>query len=281
MLRINGFAAIALTTLASFAAASAGAQEVGRMTAVQTSVERNGNPLSVGAGIALGDALASNATGLGMIVFVDQSSAKIGPNSRLVIDDFVYGGGSGTSGVRMDRGITRFYGGRISKKGTMQITTPHVVLAVRGGIVDVAVSGGSSVATLRAGKLTCRSNGVTKVITKPGFSCVSNGAGLGTARNSVDFSILDSTAAIAGTDQPGSAGPGPDASAPCTRNASDRMDRCRSRDGQLPGLFQSPGNGSVPPQIGIHVPNVVNPGPAPNPNPFPIPNPNPNNPNGP
>lgn len=245
-------ASAALIALSCCFAANAAAQEVGRMTAVQTSVQRNGSPLSVGAGITIGDSLASNATGLGMIVFIDQSSAKIGPNSRLVIDRFVFPGDtSGKSAMRMDRGVTRFYGGRISKKGTMQITTPHMVLAVRGGIVDISVSKGSSIATLRAGKLTCQSGGATKVITKPGFSCTSNGVQLGTTRKGTDFSILDSTAAIAGTDQPGSTGPGPNARAPCTRNASDRMDRCRSRDGQLPGLFRLPGSGSTPPQIGI------------------------------
>ncbi len=225
----------------------AAAEPIGKLTAVQTEVERAGNPLVAGAGISMGDELASNATGLGMIVFIDQSSAKIGPNSRLVIDDFVFSGGTGRSQVRMDGGITRFYGGRISKTGEMGIRTPHVVLAVRGGIVDVSVSGTSSTAVLRAGRLICRAGGMTTVITKPGFACVSDGAGITTARNTADFTILDSSARIAGTDAPGSTGPGPNADALCSGPGADRLDVCLSRDGALPG--GEPGSNATRPDV--------------------------------
>ncbi|TDH38165.1 hypothetical protein E2A64_03320 [Pseudohoeflea suaedae] len=210
------------------------AETVGRVTALQTSVSRGGQALSEGSGISLGDRLRSNDTGLGVILFKDQSSAKIGPNSSLTIDDFVYGAGAGSTGIRMDRGITRFFGGQISKKGRMQITTPHVVLAVRGGIVDLAV-GSQTVATLRAGKLTCSANGVTKVITKPGFSCVADNGGLSTMRSAFNFSILDSTNKVAGTNEPGTRGPDVDAKAPCSGPAAFLVDRCKSRDAQLPG----------------------------------------------
>lgn len=249
----------------SVLAGTAFAQEIGRMTAVQTSVARDGVPLGKGSGIGLGDTLESNATGLGMIVFKDQSSAKIGPNSRLVIDSFVYGGAaSGTSAVRMDRGITRFFGGRISKKGRMEITTPHVVLAVRGGIVDVTVAGGRSVATLRAGKLTCKSGGTTTVITKPGFSCVSDGRQLAAVKNAADFAILDSRSKVAGTDEPGANGPGLAANAPCIDTDSDKLDRCTSREGQLPGKRPETGGGQNVPRIGVEPPPaIVTPTPPP------------------
>lgn len=247
-----------ITLFLSVLAGAAAAQDIGRMTAVQTSVARDGVPLGKGAGIGLGDTLESNATGLGMIVFMDQSSAKIGPNSRLVIDSFVYGGAtSGTSAVRMDRGITRFFGGRISKKGRMEITTPHVVLAVRGGIVDVTVAGGRSVATLRAGKLTCKSGGTTTVITKPGFSCVSDGRQLAAVKNAADFAILDSRSKVAGTDEPGATGPGLDASAPCINTDSDKLDRCLSREGQLPGKRPETGGRQKLPRIGVEPPAVI------------------------
>ena len=215
-------------------ATKARAETVGRVTALQTSVSRGGQSLLEGAGISLGDRLRSNATGLGVVLFKDQSSAKIGPNSALTIDDFVYGSGGGSTGIRMDRGITRFFGGQISKKGRMQITTPHVVLAVRGGIIDLAV-GSQTVATLRAGKLTCKANGTTKVITKPGFSCVADGNGLSTVRSAFNFSILDSTNRVAGTSEPGTRGPQVDAKAPCSGAAAFLTDRCQSRNGQLPG----------------------------------------------
>lgn len=203
------------------------AEPVGELTAVQTNIDRNGTVAKIGTGIALGDTLVSNGTGLGMIVFIDQSSAKIGPNSRLVIDDFVYSGGTGKSTVRMDRGVTRFYGGRISKKGVMAITTPNVVLAVRGGIVDVSVSGGVSIATLRAGKLTCKAGGTTKVITKPGIACTTDSNGLRIGKPGV-FKVLNPAIGTGDSE-------GIDSAGLCSGKASSRLPFCQSRNGQLPG----------------------------------------------
>lgn len=239
----------------STCATSALAETVGRVTALQTNVSRGGQALAEGSGISLGDRLRSNDTGLGVILFRDQSSAKIGPNSSLTIDDFVYGAGAGSTGIRMDRGITRFFGGQISKKGRMQITTPHVVLAVRGGIIDLAV-GSQTVATLRAGKLTCTSNGGTKVITKPGFSCVADNGGLSTSRSAFDFSILDSTNKVAGTNEPGTRGPDVDAKAPCSGPAAFLLDRCQSRDGQLPGGLNRGRGGLQIPSVGGTIGNT-------------------------
>ncbi|PWV99949.1 FecR family protein [Hoeflea marina] len=222
--------------LMAWTTGTAMADSVGELTAVQTNVDRNGTVAQIGSGISLGDTLVSNTTGLGMIVFIDQSSAKIGPNSRLVIDDFVYSGGTGKSAVRMDRGVTRFYGGRISKKGAMSITTPNVVLAVRGGIVDVSVAGGVSIATLRAGKLTCTAGGVTKVITKPGMACTSDSNGLRIGKTGV-FKVLNPAIGTGDSD-------GIDSAGLCSGKASSRLPFCQSRNGQLPG-FGSQGSRTI------------------------------------
>ena len=226
------------------------AETIGQVTALQTSVLRSGKALTTGAPISLGDKLNSNETGLGVILFRDQSSAKIGPNSTLTIDEFVFSG-NGSSSVRMDRGITRFFGGKISKKGRMQISTPHVVLATRGGIIDVGVTGGQSIATLRAGKLTCSNNGKSTVITRPGMSCVSDGSRVSVQRGGGDFSILDSVNKVAGTNEPGTKGPDLATDAPCSRPSAYLQDECQSRDGQLPrGTNQGGSNGTNPPLIG-------------------------------
>jgi hypothetical protein len=59
---------------------SAGAETVGKMTAVQTQVSKAGaGVMRIGSGVSMGDQLRSNSTGLGMIVFRDESSAKLGP----------------------------------------------------------------------------------------------------------------------------------------------------------------------------------------------------------
>lgn len=245
---------IVLVALAALCAGAgnAAAESVGKMTAVQTQVSKSGGGvIGVGAGIAMGDELRSNSTGLGMIVFRDESSAKLGPNSILTIDEFVYGGGgSGSLGISMDRGVSRFYGGQVSKKGSMKISTPHVILGVRGGIVEVNVAGGQTTGVLRAGKLTCTSNGVTRVITKPGFACIADGNSLQVGPSNNNFEVLDSTAQIAGTGQPGARGPGLGVDTGCASAGSFTSASCTSSGGQLPVPGGSgPGNPNNPPDV--------------------------------
>ena len=82
---------LALVATCIMQTASAEAETVGKMTAVQTQVSKAGaGVMRIGSGVAMGDQLRSNSTGLGMIVFRDESSAKLGPNSVLTIDEFVY-----------------------------------------------------------------------------------------------------------------------------------------------------------------------------------------------
>ncbi|MEZ5812734.1 MAG: FecR domain-containing protein [Rhizobiaceae bacterium] len=219
-------------------ATGAAAEGVGTMTAFQTVIKRlNGPALGVGAEIFLNDRLRSNNTGLGMIVFLDESSAKIGPNSSLTIDEFVYDPGTrrGSSTIRADSGLTRFYGGQISKRGRMNVRTPHMVLGVRGGIADISVKRSASEGILRAGQLTCRLGRIKKIITKPGFSCISNGSTIdvGPAGRS-RHAVLDSTDRIAGTGVPGDRGSGIDGHAGCASKAGTFLKRCRSRDGSIP-----------------------------------------------
>lgn len=243
---------------------SAFAETVGKMTAVQTQVRKAGTGvIGVGAGVSLGDRLRSNATGLGLIVFKDQSSVKLGPNSNLKIDEFVYSPGSnGNFGISMDRGVSRFFGGQVSKKGEMKITTPHVILGVRGGIVDTKVEDGETTGILRAGKLTCSIDGDVRVITKPGFACVSNGGSISVVKLQNSLDILDSPARIAGTNAPGNKGPGLEVDAGCAGPGASLIVACQSRNGQYP----NPGTtGRDPGGIGP----IIRTGPQDNRNSFP------------
>ena len=94
---LSGLLAVSMTAGGALAAA------VGTTTAYQTNIVRNNaGTIGVGADIFLGDRLKSNSTGLGMIVFDDESSAKIGPNSNLTIDEFVYNPGSRSGKIGRD-----------------------------------------------------------------------------------------------------------------------------------------------------------------------------------
>lgn len=227
------------------------AQPVGTMTAFQTLITRIGDGnLNVGADIFLGDHLISNETGLGMIVFDDESSAKIGPNAELIIDDFVYdpATGTGSSTIQVNSGLLRLYGGQISKQGDMTVATPHVVLGVRGGIVETDVveeeeEGDRTVAVLRAGILFCILGDIVKIITNPGFGCVSDGTTIDVRQFPEDFAeILDDVAAIAGTFEPGDFGDGFDVDEACASVLAPYLPFCQSTDGGLPGAQGGGGN---------------------------------------
>ncbi|ESZ42994.1 MULTISPECIES: FecR domain-containing protein [unclassified Mesorhizobium] len=234
----------------AFAAPSA-AETVGSMTAYQTIIVRNnGGTMNVGAGVELGDQLRSNPTGLGMLVFRDESSAKIGPNTSLTIDEFVYnpGSGSGKIDIGMNSGLARFYGGQVSKGGVMQVATPHMVLGARGGIIEVLVAAGQTVGILRAGRMTCTINGKRLVITNPGYACTSDDGKLLAGYGGIDaFPILDSIDRIAGTGLPGAPGPGLDVSAICTSALGSSLKVCGSRDGALPGVVMEFPDSPTPP----------------------------------
>ena len=121
-------------------------------------------------------------------------------------DEFVYqpGRNKGTISVKMKSVLVRDYGGQISKAGAMQITTPHIVLGVRGGILDTLVTGNLTKAVLRAGRMFCNVNGKTQVVTKPGFACVSDGSSVKLEiASSADFDILDSMDKVAASGVPG------------------------------------------------------------------------------
>ncbi len=222
----------------------ASAEVVGTMTALQTQIAgNNGKNLSVGSKISLGDSLSSNKTGLGMIVFADESSAKIGPNSKLVIDEFVYqpGRNRGKVAVNMNSGLVRFYGGQISKSGKMQVTTPHIVLGIRGGILDTRVTRAFTKSILRAGRMSCSVNGKTRIITKPGFACISDGKTLKIEMSKDDdMDLLDSRDMVAGNGIPGRKGQGLRARANCIDGSKDATGFCKSSNGSLPGLTGDP-----------------------------------------
>ncbi|WP_421857709.1 FecR family protein [Oricola sp.] len=244
-MRTSSSGIIAGTFIAAMSAALAVpgasvAQDVGTLTAEKATITRAGDRVRAGTGVALGDRFASNASGSGMIVFDDQSSARMGPNAQLTIDEFVYNPSrrNGTIRLRQNAGVARIYGGQISKRGKSELRTPHIVLAVRGGIVDSYVDGDESIVTLRGGIMECRVGNKRRIITNPGYACVSNGTTLEIVR------LLDGnpdllTETTGG--QGGQGGRGTYDPAHCTSASSLSSTDCQSRDGGLPRPGIDPG----------------------------------------
>lgn len=232
MKKISKIAFLTATSVAVMLTAPiASAQVVGKMTAERATITKAGaGRIRSGAAISQGDRLSANASGSGMILFDDESSARLGPNANLVIDDFVYNPTrrSGTIRLRQTAGSARIFGGQISKRGKSEIRTPHIVLGVRGGIVDVLVRDGKSIMTLRAGVMICRAAGKKRTVTNPGISCVSDGNTLNIAKlDGGNVRFIDP-----GTGSGTSGGGG--GTVACDSNAGVSSGACRTRDTALP-----------------------------------------------
>lgn len=240
---MTGFTKFAVASVASLcivgSSLSASAEVVGKMTAEKATITKVGaGRVLSGAPISQGDRLRANASGSGMIVFDDQSSARLGPNAQLTIDDFVYNPSrrSGTIKLRQTAGSSRIFGGQISKRGTSEVRTPHIVLGVRGGIVDVLVRGGQSITTLRAGLMVCRAAGKKRTVTNPGISCVSDGSALSVVK--LDGGGVRFIDPGTGTGKRRGGG-----GSSCDSNAGLNSPNCVTRDTALPTPTTPPSRG--------------------------------------
>jgi hypothetical protein len=73
------------------------------------------------------------------LIFIDKSTLSIGPNSDIVIDEFIYdpNRGAGRMAVSMAKGVLRFVGGNISHAGGATVKTPIATIGIRGGVATI------------------------------------------------------------------------------------------------------------------------------------------------
>ncbi len=97
------------------------------------------------------------------IVFKDETKLTIGPDSDVVLDNFVYKPGpvSGSLIMTVSKGVMRFTTGKLSKTSYL-IKTPTATIGIRGTIFTVYVA----------------ANGATTVTVQAGAVSVSNAVGL-------------------------------------------------------------------------------------------------------
>jgi len=130
----------------------------------------------IGQDVIFNEHIATTASGQTQLLFLDESSMSVGPNSDLTIDQFVYDPKSGTGKLAMSatRGLLRYVGGKLSKQDdAVTLRTATATLAVRGGAFIMAIGpGGKMDVTFLYGKgLTVTGlAGGTVTITRPGFA---------------------------------------------------------------------------------------------------------------
>jgi hypothetical protein len=193
--RNQTFFARLLTLLLSTAAplTQAAAQSFAKVGAVNP--DATGTPpggsaqtLVVGADIVVRETVRTAAAGSSHILFPDQSSLSIGPNSELVIDEFFYDPNAKNGRMRVSafKGVMRYVGGQISHKSEVTVTTPSANIGIRGGIFTLMLPVPANLAAsdpgLRGregGELVINhfgtvtiSNGVSQVTLRPGEAVV-------------------------------------------------------------------------------------------------------------
>ncbi|MDA0780718.1 MAG: FecR domain-containing protein [Rickettsiales bacterium] len=135
---------------------SVAAEKIGIVGAVNeniTSIDSDGNKrnMNIGDQVFFKETIKSDSTGNGQLMFMDKSALTIGPNSSVVIDEFVYNpdNSSGNLIMRGTKGTFRFIGGALSKNNAVKIKTPVGTIGIRGGIaiVDINPINGATNAT--------------------------------------------------------------------------------------------------------------------------------------
>jgi len=113
--------------------------------------------LALGTGLVSDETVASSDTGRGQLLFVDQSTLSLAPNTTIVLDRFVYdpSSGAGQIGLSLTEGALRFIGGTLSREQEAVITTPTASIGIRGSTALVLYRGGRTYAIFIAGERMC------------------------------------------------------------------------------------------------------------------------------
>jgi len=117
------------------------------------------------------------------VVFLDGTEMRLGSESAMTLDSYVYdpGSGGGELLLNLPAGVFRFISGNLNEEGIV-LTTPVAQIGVRGSVVDIAVAddGKTDIMVREGTGLITPLEGpapVTKEVPAPGTASVSPGGG--------------------------------------------------------------------------------------------------------
>ena len=153
---------LSLIAAVAFAAPAAAAVKVGEAVDITVLVSGQDGAIARGGAIHRDERIRTNAAGVGAFLFDDGTKLAVGPNSSVVIDSYVYGGGSTVKKLTLGatKGSLRWISGK-SDHSAYRITTPSGTLGVRGTAFDVYVgrNGVTAVTLLNGSAQFCGANG--------------------------------------------------------------------------------------------------------------------------
>jgi hypothetical protein len=185
----------ALAALTPALLESSMAQTVGTAGAVNPQAQVGGRVLQVGSNIIFRERISTSTNGSTQVMFIDKTTLSVGPNSDILIDEFVYNpnAGSGRMTVTLTKGAMRMVGGNVSHTEGATIKTPLATIGVRGGVATVKHDArGGTQAINHFGALMVTScprqpgsngqppracSGASETITRPGYGVSVKAAG--------------------------------------------------------------------------------------------------------
>ena len=184
--KFASFAAALMLGASAFAAQVSAAEDTIGVTAAVNPQASGQAPaqqrreLRVGVNVVANERIVTTAQGQVQMLFRDESAFTIGPNSDVVLDEFVYDPNTQTGKIAFSatKGVFRLVGGKISKKTPVTLKTPTSTIGIRGGIALITIQpNGATRATFLFGDaMTVESGGVEKRVTRPGFSITTESA---------------------------------------------------------------------------------------------------------
>jgi len=123
--------------------------------------------LKVGTEVVQDEVIASSATGRGQLMFLDQTTLSLAPNTVIVLDRFVFdpASGDGQIGLQLTKGALRFIGGTLSEAQDATVVTPTATIGIRGSSALVIHFNGETIAIFLAGERLCITAGGRQVCT--------------------------------------------------------------------------------------------------------------------
>lgn len=138
------------------------ALDIGKIASIQpnlTGTPAGGTPrtLSQGTAVQQNETIQSNASGRGQILFQDETTLTVAPDSALVLDEFVYapGGSGGKLAISLTQGALRLIGGQATRQQDGVIKTPAATIGIRGSSALVSFDGTRTRAIFLMGERLC------------------------------------------------------------------------------------------------------------------------------
>ena len=120
--------------------------------------------------VVSGETVTTPSAGSTELTFADSTTLRVGANSTVVLDNFVYDSSSrtGDASINFTKGIFRFVTGDIKNKSNVKLTTPTTSLTIRGTDFKVVVGDGGTIVQVIEGAVEikpCGGTAETRLVT--------------------------------------------------------------------------------------------------------------------